>query len=565
MASVLRIRNKSIRWLAGCFLLCFLALATVASAEGVRAQTSATDEEVSAEVVIDGTALFRVRGTSAYPADKRAQAIAERIVKLAADPGFKREDLRIDESQPGLALVMAGSTQVMAVYAADAELEGVDARTLAATVVVRVGEALEAWRQDRRPETLVRNGLYAAGATLALWLGLWMGSRLMRRWRGFTEKHIGTKIHDVNVLGFRVFGAQQMWAVLTGVLNLIWFAAILGAIHVYLSTVLLLFPWTRGFAIDLIDLLVHPLRTIGLGFIAALPDLIFLAVLFVLVRYVLKLIKHFFDNVAVGQLTLADFEPEWALPTYRLVKVLLIAITAVVAYPYIPGSDSDAFKGMSLLLGVIVSLGSSSVIGNVIAGYTMTYRRVFKLGDRVRIGEHLGDVHEARLLVTHLRTLKNEIVAIPNSLILGGEVVNYSKLAGKEGLILHTTVGIGYETPWRQVEAMLLEAAARTPDLLREPPPFVMHQKLGDFCVEYEINAYCKDAHAMFRLYTELQRNILDVFNEYGVQIMTPAYEGDPVDPKIVPRGQWYAAPARPPDRPDEVSSASPQSGGDRT
>lgn len=551
--------NVCIRWLAGCFLVCALAWAAPAGAADVRAQDPAADGEVSAQVVVDGAVLFRVRGTSAFPADKRAQSIAERIVAIAADPGFKREDLRIDESQAGVALVMAGSTRVMAVYAADAELEGVDARTLAATVAVRVGEALDAWRQDRLPATLVRNGLYAAGATLALGLGIWVGMLLMRRWRGFAEKHIGTRIHDLKVFGFRVFGARQMWAALNGALNLLWLAAVLMALHVYLSTVLLLFPWTRGFAIDLIALVVEPLRTIALGFLAALPDLVFLAVLFVLFRYVLRLIKLFFNNVGAGRLTLTDFEPEWALPTYRLIKVLLIAITAAVAYPYIPGSDSDAFKGMSLLLGVIISLGSSSVIGNIIAGYTMTYRRVFKLGDRVRIGGYTGDIHEARLLVTHLRTLKNEIVAIPNSMILGGEVVNYSKLAGKTGLILHTNVGIGYETPWRQVEALLLEAAARTPGLLREPPPFVMHQKLGDFCVDYEINAYCNDAHAMSGLYNTLHRNILDVFNEYGVQIMTPAYEGDPAAPKLVPREQWYAAPARPPVAAAESPGARPQ------
>lgn len=551
--------NVCIRWLAGCFLVCALAWAAPAGAADVRAQDPAADGEVSAQVVVDGAVLFRVRGTSAFPADKRAQSIAERIVAIAADPGFKREDLRIDESQAGVALVMAGSTRVMAVYAADAELEGVDARTLAATVAVRVGEALDAWRQDRLPATLVRNGLYAAGATLALGLGIWVGMLLMRRWRGFAEKHIGTRIHDLKVFGFRVFGARQMWAALNGALNLLWVAAVLMALHVYLSTVLLLFPWTRGFAIDLIALVVEPLRTIALGFLAALPDLVFLAVLFVLFRYVLRLIKLFFNNVGAGRLTLTDFEPEWALPTYRLIKVLLIAITAAVAYPYIPGSDSDAFKGMSLLLGVIISLGSSSVIGNIIAGYTMTYRRVFKLGDRVRIGGYTGDIHEARLLVTHLRTLKNEIVAIPNSMILGGEVVNYSKLAGKTGLILHTNVGIGYETPWRQVEALLLEAAARTPGLLREPPPFVMHQKLGDFCVDYEINAYCNDAHAMSGLYNTLHRNILDVFNEYGVQIMTPAYEGDPAAPKLVPREQWYAAPARPPVAAAESPGARPQ------
>ena len=175
----------------------------------------------------------------------------------------------------------------------------------------------------------------------------------------------------------------------------------------------------------------------------------------------------------------------------------------------------------------------------------MTYRRAFRLGDRVKIGEHIGDVDRMRLLVTHLRTPKNEEVVVPNSTILGTEIVNFSSMARERGLILHTTVGIGYETPWRQVEAMLIEAAARTPGLLRNPAPFVLQKALGDFCVTYEINAYCDKPQAMILLYTELHRNILDVFNEYGVQIMTPAYEGDPDQPKVVPQEQWYAAPAR--------------------
>jgi small-conductance mechanosensitive channel len=220
----------------------------------------------------------------------------------------------------------------------------------------------------------------------------------------------------------------------------------------------------------------------------------------------------------------------------------------IIAYPYIPGSGSEAFKGISIFVGVVFSLGSSSVIGNMIAGYTMTYRRVFKLGDRVLINDHLGDVEQVRMLVTYLRTPKNEIVAIPNSEILNGEVVNYSALAKTEGLILHTTVGIGYETPWRQVEAMLLEAAARSPDAVQEPRPFVLQRALGDFCVTYELNVFTRDAHGMARQYADLHRNILDVFNEYGVQIMTPAYEGDPNEPKLVPRDRWYEAPAQPPE-----------------
>jgi len=218
----------------------------------------------------------------------------------------------------------------------------------------------------------------------------------------------------------------------------------------------------------------------------------------------------------------------------------------VVAYPYIPGSDSQAFKGLSLFVGLVFSLGSSSVISNIIAGYTMTYRRLFREGDRVRIGQVVGAVTKVRLQVTHVRTPKNEEVVIPNSAILGSEVVNYSTLAASDGLILHTSVGIGYETPWRQVEAMLLLAAERTPGLAQGRQPFVLQRALGDFAVTYELNAYIDDPSRMLLVYSDLHRQILDVFNEYGIQIMTPAYEGDPEQPKIVPREQWFTAPAMP-------------------
>jgi len=275
-----------------------------------------------------------------------------------------------------------------------------------------------------------------------------------------------------------------------------------------------------------------------------LPDLVFLAVLALITRWLLKLIRLFFHRVADGTLTLSGFEAEWALPTERILRLLLIAFALVIAYPYIPGSDSEAFKGITLMLGLVFSLGSSSVISNVIAGQSLAFRRAFRVGDRVKISEHIGEVTEIRLMSTFLRTPKNEQVVIPNSLILNGEVVNFSTLASQSGLILHTVVGIGYETPWRQVEAMLLEAAARTPGLLREPKPFVLQKALANFAVDYEINVYCDNPRGLMLLYTELHRNILDVFNEYGVQIMTPAYEQDPQSPKVVAPHDWYAAPA---------------------
>jgi small-conductance mechanosensitive channel len=221
-----------------------------------------------------------------------------------------------------------------------------------------------------------------------------------------------------------------------------------------------------------------------------------------------------------------------------------VVFALVVAYPYIPGAESPALRGLSLFFGILLSVGSSSTISNIIAGYSLTYRRMFKVGDRVRIDHVTGDVVEVRLLVTHLHTIKNEEVIVPNSKILGNEVVNYSSLARARGLILHTTVGIGYETPWRQVVAMLRMAASRTPGLLEDPEPFVLQTALADFAVTYELNAYCDNAQAMTALYSDMHRNILDVFNEYGVQIMTPAYEGDPAEPKIVPKELWYAPPA---------------------
>jgi small-conductance mechanosensitive channel len=248
--------------------------------------------------------------------------------------------------------------------------------------------------------------------------------------------------------------------------------------------------------------------------------------------------------VGRGRVTLQNFDPEWSEPTYKIARILIVAFGLIVAYPYIPGSGSAAFQGVSLFIGVVFSLGSSSAIANIVAGYMMTYRRAFKVGDRIRVGDAFGEVIEARLQVTHLRTPKNVELVLPNSQLLGEQVQNYSSLARTTGLILHTEVGIGYETPWRQVEGMLTMAADRTPGLAREPRPFVLEKKLGDFAITYELNVYTTNVSSMAHLYADLHRHILDVFNEYGVQIMTPAYEGDPEVPTVVDRKNWHTAPA---------------------
>jgi small-conductance mechanosensitive channel len=523
-----------------------LAQSAIDNAAARNAQPSLGDIS-RAPVTIDGKPLFLVRGVTSYPAQQRAGEIAARIRALAADRDVTTSSLAL-ETEPAVTWIQAGGQRIMGVLDEDARIEQVDRNVLARTYLQRIGAAIDASREAREPSRLARHAGYSLIATGLLLAAGYIGRRLVRRLRTSLERRYQSRIQDLHIQTFHIVRAKQIWHLLTTVLNIAWALGVLAMVAIYLRYVFTLFPWTYGLGTGLVAIMVAPLQTMANGFINEIPNLAFLAVLFVVTRYVLKMVRLFFQSIADGMVTMPEFEADWAWPTYRLVRLMIVALAVIVAYPYVPGSESDAFKGVSLFIGVIFSLGSSSFIGNVIAGYSMTYRRPFRVGDRVQIGNQIGIVERTRLMVTDLRTPKNEVVIVPNSSILAGEVINFTTLARERGLILHTTVGIGYETPWRQVEAMLIEAASRTPGLLQEPAPFVLQRALGDFCVTYEINAYCRTPELMLALYSVLHQNILDVFNEYGVQIMTPAYEGDPEQPKVVPKSQWYAAPAVRPD-----------------
>jgi small-conductance mechanosensitive channel len=369
--------------------------------------------------------------------------------------------------------------------------------------------------------------------------------RLRRRVDGLLERRYRARLDHMQIAGFKLLHAERLWGALRSTLTAGFSLLALACAYTALNFALLQFPATRGLAADLLDLVVAPIVTMGRGLVAAIPGLVFLAVLVLVTRYVLQTLRLLFGAIDQGSVTIKGFDRDWSWPTYRIVRLLVVAFSLVVAFPYIPGSSSEAFKGVSLFLGIVFSLGSTSIIANIIAGYSMTYRRAFRVGDRIKVGDVFGEVTEVRLQVTHVRTPKNEEVVVPNSLILNSNVINYSKLAATQGLILHTSVGIGYETPWRQVESLLLMAASRTPQLLQQPPPFVLQSALGDFAITYELNAYSDRPGEMPAIYSDLHRNILDVFNEFGVAIMTPAYVADPDQPKLVPKDQWYAEPAR--------------------
>ena len=448
---------------------------------------------------------------------------------------------------PDRSIIKLSDEMVVTVVDVDAELEGIPRQFLAETYLIRIKEAVAKYRHDRSPRVLGLHGLYALGATASFALVVWLLVRAFRRLDRFTEQRYRAKVEDIRVKAFRVVEGERLWEGVRASERIARTLLMLLLLFFYCQFVLGLFPWTRPLSQQLLSLLVDPLRTMGLAIVGAVPSLIFLCILAVVVRFGLKLLKVYFAEVGRGTISHGGFDPDWAMPTFRILRLLVIAFAVVVAYPHVPGSQSEAFKGVSILLGVIFSLGSSSAVANFIAGYTMIYRRAFKVGDRIMINDVMGDVTEMRLQVTHLRSVKNEEITMPNSSILNSTVTNFSRLARERGLILHTIVGVGYEAPWRQVEAMLLEAAARTPGLLREPAPFVLQRSLDDFAVKYELNVYCDKPQESLALYTALHRNILDLFNEHGVQIMTPAYESDPESLKVVPKDQWYAPPAEPP------------------
>lgn len=517
------------------------------AATGARAEdppVAAAADFPTAPVRFDERTLFTVRGTSSYPAPVRAAAITERISAVARDPAFSPAELTIVPSGIGLE-IRAGNSVLIGLVPADANLESVRLETLASSHKRRIGDAIGQYREEREPRRLLRGLGLALPATLAFVALTLLLRAVFRRLDGALERRVQARVATFPTGSLQFVQGRQLWEAVTATLRGLHLILVLVLLYFTAQFVLVQFPWTRGLGEKLLTLVVDPLLDIGTGFLDFVPNLLFLIVLGIVVRYGLRLFKLYFSALERGTAQLAGFEPAWSMPAYKLVRALAIALALVMAYPYLPGAGSEALQGVSVFAGLLLSLGASSAVSNLIAGYINTFGRVFRVGDIIKVGDVTGEVTETRLLTTRVRTIKNEEVTIPNGTMINTYLVNYSALAASRGLVLYTEVGIGYQVPWRQVHAMLEEAARRTPGLLPDPPAFILQRQLGHFAVVYQLNVYSGTARGMATIRSNLHQHVLDVFNEYGVQIMTPAYEGDTPAPKVVPREQWYAAPAK--------------------
>ncbi len=477
-----------------------------------------------ASVILDGREIFSVRErVLSFSPEDRARIITERLQKLTSDPSFHSDTVDVIEGESSSDIV-AGDLVIMTVTDRDAATEGKSRQELARERVATLRTALAEHWSRYETKNIVVNSLYALLATVVLFSLLIVFGRLFPALYRKLESWHGTKIRTLKIQAFENINADRIVAPLKALAKGFRIFLTLLLFYIYIPLVFSLFPLTHGFGAKLLHYLLAPFSTIDNAIWGSLPKMFFIIAIVVVTHYILKLIRLVFAEIGKGTISIPGFFSEWAEPTFKIVRFLIIAFAAVVAFPYLPGSESPAFKGVSIFLGLLFSLGSTSAIANIVAGVILTYTRAFRIGDRVKIAETMGDVVEKTLLVTRIRTIKNVDITVPNSMVLGSHITNFSSSALSYGLILHTSVTIGYDAPWKRVHELLVEAARRTEHVLELPEPFVFQTALNDFYVNYELNAYTDQPHKMAKIYSELHQNIQDSFNEAGMEIMSPHY-----------------------------------------
>lgn len=516
------------RWLRQWILLASIAFMMVAIAPFAVSQVTPTPGSTQAidgtPVMLAGEELFVIQArVGSFSAAERSQAVTKRIETFANDADIPVTSLKVDDGEYSTN-IEAGDKLLFTIIDADAKAAGKTRSQLGKEYANKMQAVIRQYRQDRSSQSLLFGALYTVLATIALFILLKLLSRvfagiLARRAASEATNQSGWRIQD-----FEILSDSQVTYLVTQLLKWVRLVLALGMLAIYFTIVLSLFPWTKRLGSTIVKHLLDALSVFWTALLSYLPNLFVVAFIAVITYYILRFTRLLFKQLGRDR-AFRWFYPEWAEPTQKIVTVLVIALAAVVAFPYLPGSKSQAFQGVSLFLGLLISLGSSSAIANMVAGVILIYTRAFKAGDRIQVGDAIGDVIEKTLLVTQLRTIKNVVITIPNSTVLNSQVINYSALSETQApLILHTTVTLGYDLPWRKVHETLIAAAAATEHILEDPTPFILQTSLDDFYVSYELNAYTKRPAIMAKIYSELHQNIQDKCNEVGIEILSPHY-----------------------------------------
>ncbi len=472
------------------------------------------------------TLFYIFTKTGSFSAAERAAAISQRIQNLYNEPFYRGDSLKINETENGFDILYNKEIIILSVTNLDALWTDKDGRQLADEYLAVIKKAIA----DERDANSFRNWVKRIALVLLIILGLslliFSINKIFKRITRFLVENEKKYFTGLKIRNIKIFTADQHQHFILRVNNVIRILVIILAVYLALPLLFSIFPETKTWTGTLLKWILTPAKSALWGILGFLPSLFTILVIYFIFRYAIKGLKYFAKEVERGHIQLSGFHPDWAQTTANIVKFLLYAFMMVLIFPYLPGSGSDIFKGVSVFIGVLFSLGSSSAISNMVAGLVITYMRPFKIGDRIKIGEITGDVIEKTMLVTRIRTIKNEDITVPNSTVLLSNTINYSSNTKPEdkGLIIHTTVTIGYDIPWKDMNQALINAALRTEFVLKDPQPFVLQTSLDDFYVSYQVNAYTKEANNLAIIYSQLHQNIQDCCNEAGIEILSPHY-----------------------------------------
>ncbi|MEH2072585.1 MAG: mechanosensitive ion channel family protein [Nostoc sp.] len=490
-------------------------------------QTSEAVNKIDGTPVIlgDKTLFVIQKNVGSFSPQERSQAVTNRIETIANDPSIHVDGLKFLDEQDTTNIVL-GEKLIFTLTDNDAKAAGKSRQQLSQEYIQIIGDSINKYRKERSLSNILTGLLYSFISTIGLFIFWKVFNHIFPKIITKLQNWPGIRIPAIRIQNIEFLPASRVSSIVTKIVKILRLIFILGVIYVYVSLVLSFFPWTRQLSSRLVSYFLATIYQSWLAFAAYFPNLFALGLIFFITYYVLKIIRPIFTNIRNETISVPGFYPDWAEPTYKLVFFLIIALACVLAFPYLPGFGSPAFQGISVFLGILFSLGSTAVVANVVAGTILIYTRAFQIGDRIKIGDAMGDIVEKTLLVTRVRTIKNVIITIPNATVLTSQIINYSALAQDPNyhLILHTTVTLGYDLPWRKVHQVLIDAALATKDILAEPVPFVLQTSLDDFYVSYELNAYTNKPTVMASIYSQLHQNLQDKCNEAGIEILSPHY-----------------------------------------
>ena len=477
-------------------------------------------------VMLNGETLFsyssQIKG---LPAQKRAQRTAQEIEAIAKNFMIPIDALKIVELE-GLRVIATEEDLVFTLIEADAQAANRPLDELATEYLQTVKDAIAQYRKQNSFKIPVRRILSVVIEIIIVIALVILLNKMVNRIYRQIEMWRTTLFRPLRIQSLQLFSVDQEANLLSGLVKLIYCGIVGVLLFIYLSLLTRYLPQTRKLGETSFNYLYTLLANAGKAMIAYLPNLFSILLTIVFAFYIIRFCRLFFNAIDTGTLSLPGFYQDWAKPTEKLLVILISAFTLVVIFPLLPGADSPAFRGISIFVGALFTLGGASAIANLVGGFIIIYTRAFQVGDRVKVGDVKGDILEKTILSTRIRTVKNEIITIPNANLITSNIKNFTTALRdiNEPLILHTTITLGYDVPWRQVHQVLIDAARASSSVLEDPAPFVLQTALGDFSVSYELNAYTNQPSLMPQIYSQLHQNIQDKCNEAGIEILSPQY-----------------------------------------